>query len=515
MEQLANAAVNGAGVAPLPPAEKPAEYRSMAIEQLHPSPTNPRKTFDTKKLEELAQSIRSGGIHQPLLVRLSPWEPGKHEVIIGERRYRAAKVARFTTVPVRVVEMSDAAVLEAQIVENAQREDVPELEEAAGYKLLMDSTHQTVEQIAVKVGKSKETVYARLKLLDGTKEVQKALGEGKITAGHAILIVRLQPKEQARALLACVDWRGNLISVRALDQWLDENLRLPLDEAPFSQTDATLVVVAGACAACEKRDNKRCLDPRCYQGKVAAHVEAKRASLAKKGDFVEIATGHDKPQKGVIPRQSWREAPAGEAGPKVKQALIVDGKDAGRVISVKLSDPQKNAPNRDWDAKRKADEAKQRRELAVRERILDAVLEKVKAPLERPDLELIAFSMLDDRGEIEVIARRHGVEVKEGYDPKIEQKMRDMICSLKPQQLAHVLIELGLREELEGYSASRPAPTLLALSKRYKVNADKIRADAEREWKKGPAEKKLEDPSARSNVQTSASAKATPAGGAK
>ncbi len=482
---------------------KPDEFQMVALSRIHESPTNPRQTFNQAKLEELAQSMRPPGrMLIPLVGRISPFEKKDYELIDGARRYRAAKIAGLSLVPLIVVEMSDVQVLESQLITNAQREDWPELEEAAGYQALMTASKQTVDQIAAKVGKSRETIYARLKLLSAIPDVRDALTKGKITAGHAILIVRLQPKQQKKALDACFDWRESLVPVRALDDWLDSNIRCELKDAPFRQEDAKLVPAAGSCTDCEKRDGKRCLDPDCYQRKVAAHVESKRVQLASaKGGFVEISDTYGRTPKGAIERILWNEVPAGQSGPDVKRALVVNGDNAGKVIYVKIRAPHKPEPKRDWEAERAKEKAKRDREIAVRERILDAILEKVKAPLDRADLEDIAASMIDGRGD-ELIARRHGVAASGNYDPKLGQKIIALIPAMKPQELARFLIELALADEIESVAQAGKIPDGLAgIAKRYKVNPEKIRTDAEREWK--------------SKVQPSAQLKTAAAGGAK
>lgn len=128
------------------------EYRDLPIDWLVVSPTNPRKTFDEEAMKEMAESIRSNGVLQPLLVR--PRAERQFEIVFGERRYRGAQMAGKETVPVRIREMTDAQVLEAQLVENLQRRDVHPLEEARGMRALLelDESKYSIEQIAAKTG---------------------------------------------------------------------------------------------------------------------------------------------------------------------------------------------------------------------------------------------------------------------------------------------------------------------------------------------------------------------------
>jgi ParB family chromosome partitioning protein len=138
------------------------EYRSVPITALAESPTNPRKRFDAKSLEELAVSFKTQGILAPLLVR--ELEESKYEVVAGARRLRAAKLAELEKLPVRVVKLTDAEAIEAQCVENLQREDIHPLEEALGFKSLLElgEPAYTIATIASRAGKSEAYVYGRI-----------------------------------------------------------------------------------------------------------------------------------------------------------------------------------------------------------------------------------------------------------------------------------------------------------------------------------------------------------------
>ena len=142
------------------------EYRSVPITSLAESPTNPRKRFDAESLEELAASFKTQGILAPLLVR--ELEESKYEVVAGARRLRAAKLAELEKLPVRVVKLTDAEAIEALCVENLQREDIHPLEEALGFKSLLElgEPAYTIATIASRAGKSEAYVYGRIRLAD-------------------------------------------------------------------------------------------------------------------------------------------------------------------------------------------------------------------------------------------------------------------------------------------------------------------------------------------------------------
>jgi ParB/RepB/Spo0J family partition protein len=172
-------------------------FSQIPVCNVHPSPTNPRRRFDEKKLAELAESMAVNGVLQPILVR--PNKAG-FEIVAGERRYRAAKLAKLTEIPAVVRELTNEQVIECQMVENGQREDVHPMEEAAGYEQLMKICKRDVRWIADRVGKSEKYVYDRIKLLELAKELQDLFWKGKIEAGHAILLARLTPAQQKAVL---------------------------------------------------------------------------------------------------------------------------------------------------------------------------------------------------------------------------------------------------------------------------------------------------------------------------
>jgi len=287
-------------------------FATLPLSAIAPSLTNPRKNFRADKLTELAESIKASGVHQPILVRPLPGsrtldtERGvTHELIAGERRYRASLQAGLTSIPALVRDLSDDQVLEVQIVENLQRDDLTELEEAQGYDALMRHSNLTSNEVAAKIGKSRSYVYARIKLLDLSSECQQAMQQGDIDASRALLIARIPDTAlQTKALNEAMrkDFRGEVCSVRALQSWLQANVMLALDKASFVITDSRLVVAAGPCTTCPKRTGASpdlfadvgadiCTDPACYHGKEDAHRASVLASAEKRG--MRLIEGED------------------------------------------------------------------------------------------------------------------------------------------------------------------------------------------------------------------------------
>ncbi|HEV2463111.1 MAG TPA: ParB/RepB/Spo0J family partition protein, partial [Acidobacteriaceae bacterium] len=302
------------------------EYRNVSLSLLNESRTNPRRTFEEVALKELAESIKSQGVLSPLLVR--PLTENGFEIIAGARRYRAAQMAEVPTVPVRIVHFSDAAALEAQLVENLIRSEIHPMEEAQGFRglLELDDPKYSIEQIAAKVGKSPVFVASRLKLTDLVPAAVDAFYADEIGVGHALLLAKLPADQQRQALSACFKEVYNngakptriLLPVRNLQFWIDSNVLLILKDAPFNKRDAQLVPAAGSCADCPKRTghNKllfgddlgrqgdRCIDPTCYQSKVAAHLAK---TIAAKPELVQISTAYGAQKEGspVLPRNKY------------------------------------------------------------------------------------------------------------------------------------------------------------------------------------------------------------------
>lgn len=171
--------------------------REVDIDAIGPNPLQPRATVDDARLAELTASVREHGVLQPILVTRVEGEPVAYRIIAGERRWRAARGAGLTRVPVVVKEATPRKLLELALVENVQRADLSPLEEAAAYRQLVDEFGLTQEQIGARVGRGRVSVANTLRLLGLPEEVKAALGEGRITEGHARALLGL-PDDDAR-----------------------------------------------------------------------------------------------------------------------------------------------------------------------------------------------------------------------------------------------------------------------------------------------------------------------------
>jgi len=187
--------------------------QEIEIIRIVPNPHQPRVDFDQEKMKELADSIKVHGIIQPIVVTK---EGNQYEIIAGERRFQAAKLAGLKTVPVIVREADEKQKLELAIIENVQRHNLNPIEEAKSYKKLEDEFEMSQEEVALKVGKSRSAVANKTRLLGLPIEVQKALIEGKITEGHAKAILALENPEKQRALFEMI--LKNNLTVRQTEE---------------------------------------------------------------------------------------------------------------------------------------------------------------------------------------------------------------------------------------------------------------------------------------------------------
>ena len=174
------------------------EIVSLKISQIEPNRNQPRRSFDEDALQELADSISEHGVLQPILVR--QLEDGRYQIIAGERRFRAAKLAALTEIPALVMETDDQTASQLAIIENIQRENLNPLEEAMAYRSLAEEFGMTQEEISAKIGKSRSAIANFTRLLDLPDGVQALVAEGLLSAGHARALLGLRSKEDMEVL---------------------------------------------------------------------------------------------------------------------------------------------------------------------------------------------------------------------------------------------------------------------------------------------------------------------------
>ena len=214
----------------------------VALQRIEPNPDQPRRNFDPEELDALAESIRQNGILQPLAVR--PLGDGRYQIIAGERRWRAARIAGLTELPVHILEPEQDQITVLSLIENLQRQNLDPMEEAAGYRRLMDEYGFTQETVADRVTKSRSAVANTLRLLTLPKELQAMVSAGKLTPGHARAVLTLPTEKQQ--ITAAQKIAALQLSVRQAELMCKTMLRKP-EEAPVKDPLAVDYV-----AECEK-----------------------------------------------------------------------------------------------------------------------------------------------------------------------------------------------------------------------------------------------------------------------
>ncbi len=284
------------------------ELTHLPIGALKASATNPRKFFDEKELADLASSIAEKGVLEPILVRkmdgAGDIKAIAYEIVAGERRYRASKKAGLEKVPCIIRELTDQQVVEIQVVENMQRQDLTPIEEATGYKALVDDFKYTLEDLAVKIGKSKSYINMRFRLLTLSPAVRKALADQKLSLVMAMELLRVPSHEGQDDLLkdcAGVSKWPDISDAKNLRETIDSEYLLDLSKAPFNTKDAELCPKAGACLACPKRTGAQdglfgdmgkkdtCLDKSCWQLKI--DTQGKNLVAKYKAEGKEVLKG--------------------------------------------------------------------------------------------------------------------------------------------------------------------------------------------------------------------------------
>lgn len=192
----------------------------LPVNLLQSNPYQPRQKFDEAKLQEMAVSIKEKGVLQPILVRESS---NRYEIIAGERRYRAAILAGLESVPVIIVKATNRELLEMALIENLQREDLNPIEQAQGFKMLQSEFGLSQEEIGERMGISREAVTNTLRLLQLPLEIRQMIEQGKISAGHGRVLLRLSNDQERIILAQQIVERG--ISVRELEQMVETKLK--------------------------------------------------------------------------------------------------------------------------------------------------------------------------------------------------------------------------------------------------------------------------------------------------
>lgn len=280
------------------------ELKEVNLADITVSRTNPRKHFDEESIKELAASIKEKGVLQPIVVRLNG-KAGKYELVAGERRFRASKIAEAKTIPAVIRELSDDEALELQIIENLQRKDIHPMEEAVAFKGLMVMKKMEVKEIAQRVGKSPQYVAQRLKLNDLIEEFQKAFYKERMTIATALTIARLRPEDQKEFW----DEDDNGMSKITINDWQLRKFTCDLNDAPFDTKDPSLDKKKGACGGCQFNSASNsllfpdgakatCSNAPCFKAKAANYYQRELKEAKNNPEAVLISTEYNMGKDG-------------------------------------------------------------------------------------------------------------------------------------------------------------------------------------------------------------------------
>lgn len=437
------------------------------------------------------------------------------------------QAVEYLIAQVRIREMTDAQVLEAQLVENLQRCDVHPLEEARGMRALLelDEPKYSVEQIAAKTGKSPAYCVARLRLTELAPVAVEAFLKDEIGVGHALLLAKLQQAQQEEALAHCFreEWSSGsnkakriLLPVRQLQGWIEQNILLILKDAPFGKRDAQLVPAAGSCLECPKRTgfntllftgisekSDACADPACYAAKLDAHV---KKTVAAKPKLVQITTAYGKPADGspVVSRGQYVEIreekpqnkyqenePEYKTCKSVTEAIVADGADKGELRRI-CADPNcpvhhpkpKRQTSRN-DARQRQEQEKQHQQEAISRttglRTLEAIGNAVPVRLMKRELLFIATTIMSklDQPRLEIVAKLHHLGPSKENDP-LTKTVLGYLRGIPEGALGRLIIEMTILLRISsGQDSNR---VLAEAAKEYNVNIETIAATVKKEF---------------------------------
>lgn len=467
------------------------KIQQISLDDLIPSPGNRRiGGFDPDKLQQLADSIQAVGVQQPIIIR--PNGRSKFEIVAGERRWKAARIAGFLDIPAVIRDLDDITVIKIQTIENLQREDIHPLDEVDGYSRLIEQAGYDVEHLAQEVGRSASYVYQRLKLRDLVDPARKMLADGKISAGHAILIARLPAGQQKELLGSWLFRRGEDVSVRALDDWIHQHILLDLSKAAFKKDDPDLDPHAGPCTTCPKRTGyqpvlfadvcnggKRdyCTDPPCFHGKLAALVQRQKYELEESGEqHLEVIDGYSGDyreeqrlkKEGVKDHYAWEECKKKDEG--AVRCLVVAGNSPGRLTWGRDRKHNRYGGYESTEAEKKAAQ-KEKRELKIkrttRRRIWDAVTKELDDRAVYEDLPADLVRMIaatlwkhtcDNTRKLycQTMEWERPPRTKGEYGYPWEKLGYSQIITMDVPALLRFLLTISLVQELEGPGWQEP-----------------------------------------------------------
>jgi ParB/RepB/Spo0J family partition protein len=451
----------------------------IGLEMLTPAKFNPRKTFSEIELGELAKSIGRHGVLVPLLVRDSGIGSGLYEIIAGEKRYRAAKLAGLESVPTIVKKLSEPEAREVCLIDNLLRGDVHPLGEAEAIAGLLKLPGYDIQSVADRISKPPQFVRQRIQFLNLIPGARDAFAGDRINTSTALAISRLDKSAQERAFRYAFTGFLNEFDMKRparpsveIEAYIKDHILLDLHKTNFSKADEFKRLSIGPCISCKKRtgsepllfpDVKKkdtCTDPECFAKKIKDHVEQKKQQYIKRrqlsGEAVYlVSSSYRSEQKGVLSRNDYTEINGKIAKCNSTQAAIVVEGDPSSGREIKICVDRKCKIHHSTPVSSDGDyrnSQRKERKLAENNRkasdlVLKACLVKVTAPLNRQSLEEIAvatYTRLWDETR-KRIAKRHEWEIiQKSYGNDFEVTIKKIVPTMQDDELARFLVEMSL-----------------------------------------------------------------------
>lgn len=442
------------------------QVQAVKITQAFQSPTNPRgkEGFSGPAFEDLVASIKEKGVLVPLIMRSA--KGGKFEVIAGNRRLAAATKAGLKEVPAEVRELSDDEAKEVQIIENLQRADVHPLDESSAYRSLMEAAGYEIKDVAAKVGKSEAYVRQRLLLSNLSDKGQKAFRAGELLAGHAVLVARLSPDDQPKALEYALDEYDHP-TVSDLEDWIEREFLHDLKIQPWvgnKEAEAALGAHLKGCATTGASlfgeiKQGSCTDQKCWKERSLKYIGFLKE---KHPDALLVSSQYGKPEyPGALSESGYKglDTKKKKQCAHAQEAIIVDGKGIGSIIPVCASKECKTHSPEISSSPYKAspkEVAKRKKEIAAEKAKHDkdtanmtAAVAKISWPLPEKQLDVILGLALraSSHDVRQQVAKRRALEVIEkkdswGKHKDYQESIRLYAEGLKPQEKVGLLFEL-------------------------------------------------------------------------
>lgn len=487
------------------------EVKEIELEKIILSKTNPRKEFNKNSLQELADSIKTSGLVNPVTVRK---KGSNFELVTGERRLRAAKLLKYKSILCIIRELTDEQVLEIQYIENLQRQDIHPLDEATFIQGMLESGRFTIDSIAAKIGKSISYVSSRYRLIWLIKDAHRLYAEGKIELGHALLIAKMQEDAQQK-LLKFISQSFRVPTVSELRVQV-AGLMPNLNEAPFNRKDKLLLPDAGSCVECKKRTgnavdlfsefsgNNICTDGSCYKEKVNLYMAMQIDKADEAGAPLIRISGVNYNSKKNVLGQSDYSITKKAAGKDVQKAIYTDGHNKGKSISIVLkpkegSKEEKKELTDEQKLEQLNEQIKERRNYCFYEKITQEILSRDLKELLLPALMKLLINGLDPQFAhfIDIGVYKGWFEKKEKYDFDVINILKDIFDEQVNKLDYAGKIELLNQSFVIGNDDGPNEEKLIELAKYFSINTTEIKKKIEYEF---PLFKKLPEENVEPNL---------------